>query len=224
LTKSAFSKITNMPIVISDCSIDLSNMLGIGDAETKRGYVKDLLDKIDLSTDLDTSLFVVTLAAPATNDWRESLIRLPGLIEYCYGRMIRFISPQKIYLLRKQLINGEHAELYTYALYLEKLSDLSSMAPLSSVTYISSSSESIEPMVRFQGDVDGRTLSLTVENGNGDFLLNLTVDGEELPIEISDRLRSIPSVKYMHINHYRIQTPQEEVETAIDRSYKRCDH
>lgn len=50
-----------------------------------------------------------------------AFIRSPALIDYCKHRMIRFLSPEKIYLLSRKRMSSDHVEPFTYYFYLTDL-------------------------------------------------------------------------------------------------------
>lgn len=113
----------------------LENWRKVFNDENKRIILKNLLDNIkDESIDniekLEFELKIIIDTYLHKNyenpeDWRYFFIKNPRLLEYCKLRQLRFEYREQInnnfpliYLLSRQKMNSEHAELYTYDLYL----------------------------------------------------------------------------------------------------------
>ena len=94
---------------------------GGGVVETKRDYVKELLDRIDLVVGVGKSLDKVIQEVRPKEPWRQRFVDRAEPIRFCWNRMIRWKSEDRVYLLRKIQMNGEHTELFTYDLYLSLL-------------------------------------------------------------------------------------------------------
>lgn len=86
-----------------------------------RGLLKDLLDKLDLETDILGSLQTVIDSASPEEEWRARIARNPALIKYCEKRQLRYINPMSIYLLKGLRRSGEHVELYSFDFYTARL-------------------------------------------------------------------------------------------------------
>lgn len=87
----------------------------------KRGYFKELLDQIDLDKGVRESLDEVIDKNKASKAWRQLLVDDPRIIGYCLKRKIRFITELDVYLLRGERRSGEHADLFSYSLFLNSI-------------------------------------------------------------------------------------------------------
>lgn len=81
--------------------------------------LKNLWDRIGVATDFATNLTKIIEVEDAKIDlWRKSVISTPAVYTYGMYRMLRF-EDGKIYILKKSQMNGHHAELFTYCLYMQ---------------------------------------------------------------------------------------------------------
>ena len=96
----------------------------------------------------------------------------PETIAYCWQQEIRWEhNSDEIYLLHKTQMNGAHAELYSYVLYLEldKGWAQHSLGPLRLESYQSVSMIEIEPHVVLVFERSGHPVSFAVESEKGQF-------------------------------------------------------
>lgn len=108
-------------LINADRDISWKRLLRDGNAG-KRKFVRELFDDPEFnSADLVNSLDNIITQADI-QDWRRHFVKTPGILS-CLGhkRYIRWNSPDSIYLLERQRMNGKHAEYYSYAYYLESL-------------------------------------------------------------------------------------------------------
>jgi len=91
----------------------------------KRNILKSLLDQVCQilngdyqNEDKIKNAFNKIIEAYDNHDWKYYFIKNDELLKYCKERQIRYYNDYMIYLLRKERMYGEHAELYTYDLYL----------------------------------------------------------------------------------------------------------
>ena len=80
-----------------------------------------LLDELPADFNANSLDGIIETYGSQVNDWRIYFIKHPEAIRYCQKYQIRFISHDEIYLLSSRQMNGAHAELRTYVLYLELL-------------------------------------------------------------------------------------------------------
>ena len=90
----------------------------LDDPGVKRGCFKELLDNIDLKEGVAKSLDKAIGENKAGTAWRQVLVNDPRLIAYCQKRKIRWIHETDVYLLRGERRSGQHADLFSYNLYL----------------------------------------------------------------------------------------------------------
>lgn len=135
--------------------------------EENRLLVKQLLDKIDLGTGVAECLRAVIDEAAVPEAWRAAIIEAPAIIEFCTGRMIRWEWERPIYLLRRSQMNGEHAELFSYYLYLCTLPSMveaGKFGPFDPPEYRTVMDRSEEPYVELIAKVRETTFSLKISS------------------------------------------------------------
>lgn len=93
-------------------------------AGRKRQYLKMLWDRLDATEAIPPQLEQVIASTVGLEPWRAAIVRNPEVISYCGQQEIRKDWSGEIYLLRKKQMRGYHAELFSYALYLELTRDL----------------------------------------------------------------------------------------------------
>ncbi|MFK3741551.1 DUF262 domain-containing protein [Massilia sp. TN1-12] len=138
-----------------------------GDDAKRRAMFQVLLDRIDPDAAVTPQLEDIVRTTPPTGDWREPFIRYPQMIRYCGMRMIRFHNENHVYLLRKQRMSGEHAELYTYHLHvsaLHKMTQEGSFAPFTEARYEAVDTDREEPCIQLRGEVAGAPLILEIRH------------------------------------------------------------
>lgn len=94
--------------------------------DEKRPIVKDLWDRLDGNLPIVPQLSQIIEDASGLDHWRDALARSPQAISYCGHQALRFDPDidNRIYLLRKSQMNGQHAELFTYCFQCNQLRTL----------------------------------------------------------------------------------------------------
>jgi Protein of unknown function DUF262 len=136
-----------------------------------RVHLKKLWDSLDASLDLMEQLQAIIDQGMALEDWRVEFLRQPGCLDYCGMNEVQF-DGQEVYLLKKQQMNGDHAELYSYALHLD-LRD-APMAPLHQRSYRSVQDTSDEPTVCFHFTLGTRQIDLGICSWYGKFHFSIS--------------------------------------------------
>jgi hypothetical protein len=111
-------------------------------------------------------------SASSLEPWRAAIVKHPEIIAYCGQQEIRWENnSDEIYLLHKTQMNGAHAELYSYVLFLEldKGGAQHNLAPLSLQPYQFVSMTETEPHVLLAFDRSGHRVSFAIESGKGQF-------------------------------------------------------
>lgn len=114
----------------------------------KRGYFKELLDNIDLGKGVRESLDDVIATNKAGETWRQLLVDDSRLIGYCLNRKIRFLHERNVYLLRRERRSTDHADLFSYSLFLKAIKPLveaGELSPFTSAKYNFARSDTYEP-------------------------------------------------------------------------------
>jgi hypothetical protein len=138
-----------------------------GDDAKRRVMFQALLDRIDPDAEIAPQLAQIVEMTPPTGDWREPFIRYPQMIGYCRMGLIRFHNENHIYLLRKQRMSGEHAELYTYHLYVSAVREMTragELVPFTEAKYESVATDREEPFIQLRGELVGAPLVLQVSH------------------------------------------------------------
>lgn len=125
------------------------------DQTPERGHIKSLWDRINADVPVEPQLNQIIDAATGLGPWRAAVVRHPELIDYCGMQEFRWEDgSDEIYLLKKQQMNGFHAELFSYALYQELDTDASrkSLEPLKLKPYQYVTLTEFEPCVLLSFD------------------------------------------------------------------------
>jgi hypothetical protein len=133
----------------------------------------ELLDGID---NLDAQLENIIDNASDLDPWIEAFVSTPDAIGYCQQRMIRWNSENEVYLLQKMQMNGTHAELFTYCLYLNVLRRLyenEELKPLKLYPYQSQVGTEIEPGVSLIYEYGEDILRFEIEFSGGKFTIHV---------------------------------------------------
>jgi hypothetical protein len=157
-----------------------SNASDTGIDAARRMFVRTLLDEIvPGDPDVAATLSQVIDRAPPTGDWREPFIRSPALIDYCKHRMIRFLSPENIYLLSRKRMSSDHVEPFTYYLYLTDLLPMaarSELHPFGAPRYRSVNTDDEEPCIELPCHTDGFEGTMRIHAASGGFRLRVAID------------------------------------------------
>lgn len=133
----------------------------------RRAMFQILSERLDPEAPVAPQLAEIVRSTPPTGDWRDPFIRSPQLIDYCSMRMIRFHDENRIYLLRKQRMNGDHVALYTYHLYVSAVREMTqdgALGPFGEATYESVCTDREEPFIRLRGAFDGAPVTLEIRH------------------------------------------------------------
>lgn len=167
---------------------------GTAAIETKRLHVKTLLDQIDLVSAVPQSLDAAISHSSPVDEWRRLIVNRAASVEYCKNRMIRVQSDSLVYLMSKTRMSGEHAELFSYDLYLGLLSDKqrrNELAPFDELWYTTVHSDWQEPhayLVWRRGD---EAVILRVTNRSGKFEVKVSKQNGDLLEQLKAKLPSL---------------------------------
>lgn len=156
-----------------------------------RQYLKALWDQVDAGEDIVSQLTAIINNANGLEAWRSLMVEHPEVISYCRQQQIRWTyGSQEIYLLSKKQMNGSHAELFSYALFLELARE--DLAPLSMRPYRSVTSSEEEPCVVLTFDRAGHKIHFLIKSTNGAFriFVGRTFPGDHPEVEscVRDRM------------------------------------
>lgn len=139
--------------------------------EQQQDLLRILLEQLPADFDHTHLQTIIAQRESTIKDWRSYFVRYPTAIAYCKQYQIRFINENTIYLLSAKQMNGAHAELRTYVLYL-MLREKGYGKPMLYYADVTTSSE--EPAVIINKDEQCR-LKVTFKTGrfiNEYFILN----------------------------------------------------
>lgn len=146
----------------------------------RRDHLKTLWDRLDGAADIAPQLDQIIRERTGLEAWREQVVKHPQVIAYSESREIRRrLNVAEIYLLKKQQMNGAHAELFSFALYLDLdgTETREELKPLLLLPYQSVSNADVEPHVLLRHDVGGKRLDFTIESAGGAFRIWAGGDG-----------------------------------------------
>lgn len=163
-----------------------------GGGNGKREHLKTLWNLIDADADIEPQLNQIIANASGLEPWRAAVVRHPQVIAYCGQQEIRSADDSnEIYLLKKRQMNGAHAELFSYVLYLELANRGANenLAPLRLLSYQSVSMTELEPHVLLAFERSGHRVSFAVESASAQFRIHTSATNlKELP-EVESALR-----------------------------------
>lgn len=189
---------------------------GAAAIEEKRLYVKGLLDRIDPNLGVPQSLDAAIAQSNPVNEWRRLMVNRAASVEYCKNRMIRVQSDELVYLMSKTRMSGEHAELFSYDLYLGVLSEKErrkELSPFGELWYSTVHSDWEEPqayMVWRRGD---EAVVMRVTNHVGKFEVKVTKQHGELLEALKAKL---PSFSVEGDGFIARTIERDKIEEAID--------
>ncbi len=161
------------------------------DPTTERSHLKSLWDRIDANKTVGPQLNNLINSAQALEPWRAAFVKQPGLIDYCGLQEFRRESgSDEIYLLRRQQMNGTHAELFSYSLYLELDNEgtRKGLAPLKLDSYDSVTMTEFQPCIRFSFEYGKKRVRFALLSHQKLFQIQLDINKLEVLPEISDVL------------------------------------
>jgi hypothetical protein len=116
----------------------------------QRRHLRSLWDRLDANTPVELQLNQIIGGATNLEPWRAAIVKHPEVIDYCGQQEMRWeFGSDEFYLLKRRQMNGAHAELFSYALYLELMTDCvrKSLEPLKLDFYQSVTMTDFEPRV-----------------------------------------------------------------------------
>lgn len=142
---------------------------GTGTNPEPREFLKQLWDQLNSNEELDPQLECLIDADHKLEPWREALIHCPEAFEYCEKNYMRKESQNTIYLLRRTQLNGFHADLFTYCLYVELKSTLKILRP----SYWDVPDKYTEPCLNLIGNLKGKQITFSVFSDNEGYRIQI---------------------------------------------------
>jgi len=178
-----------------------------------RQYLKTLWDQFDAGKDVAPQLSTVIASANGLEPWRALVVQYPEIISYCGQQKVRWPwGYQAIYLLSKTQMNGTHAELFSYALYLELAT--SELGLLKCQHYRSVTSSEEEPCAVLTFDRAGRKVHFRIKSTKGAFRIFVDRADLELVPEVGPCLRDQAGFKDLDTAVIR-DVPREDIHAIL---------
>jgi hypothetical protein len=163
--------------------------------EAKRLLIKNVLDEISLGAEINNSLDLIIEKSTPDCDWQRLLVKHHYLIEFCKNRMIRYVSDDEIYLLKKTRRSADHAELFTYFYKVnifQRKFDSGSALPFTDISYNVVNTDREAPCIRMTGQFHEAKVELAVvsEGDRFHFVLYGLDSGpfEQIKLRLRDEL------------------------------------
>ena len=144
---------------------------GIGTNHEPREFLKQLWDQLDSNKDLTPQLEGQIDSVHELEPWRAALIHCPEAFEYCEKNYIRKESKNIIYLLRRSQLNGFHADLFTYCLYIELKDTFKFLRP----SYWEVPDKYTEPCFNLKVNIQDKNTSFSVFSDNGCYRIQIAM-------------------------------------------------
>ena len=153
-----------------------------GDANARRDHLKSLWDKLHVDAPIEAQLQKVINAATGLEPWRRVMVNCAEAVQYGQSREIRHTEAGQTYLLNKHQMNSRHAELFSYALYVDLMSESlgDTLKPLAVHSYNSVSDSYIEPQLHLALDLSNGQLLFAIESVGQQFRTSIEKDGLSL--------------------------------------------
>jgi len=191
---------------------------GDGDRKAKRQFFKMLIDDPLFDTSNFNSLDTIcTTAIDYLTGWRRKFVEVPKLLNYLGNyKYIRYENEDSIYLLSGVKMNGEHTELFTYAMFLQLNGNIE-ISPFKLMIYYKVNSDKYEPcfyLFGYKYKVNEPDLDIFYA-GNGTYRLKV-FDKNKIPFEneLSTLLLELGFVE--HQTYFGLVIPEIELKEKME--------
>lgn len=191
--------------------------------DMKRDLVKSLFDRLDTSRISESIQEVIDeyLTKPIAlvgNEWRWKIVNCQSAISFCKKRQIRIVGPDCVYLLSKQQMNGNHAELYTYHLkecVLDQAISGDKYSPFDFVDYFITSSDNVPPNTYLRWT--NKHLYLYITYADSYFSFSISRYEVGIPERLKSLIRAHPLFEAESDGRLSMKVPKEQVELTLDQ-------
>lgn len=133
---------------------------------------------------------------------------------FCEAKAIRFESSEKVYILKRRQLNGEHAELLTFCLY-HKLRAKSQTFNNLHITYVTAVGTASSPYIKLTClQADGWP-EFSIVADQSQFCIRTTLPTKEIEPQISAMLRDI--FHSQEHGHYQIVSNSYDVGHVLEQ-------
>ena len=185
----------------------------------RRGYLKKLLDEIDVTTSVVESLDRVIEDTDVAEDWRRLIVENPKLIDYCGKRQIRYYADDNVYLLKGVRRSGEHVDLFSYHFFVTELSEKHArgeLTPFGPPRYCAVHTDSEEPDIRLHCEDGDDRIHLLIWNKGSTFEIRLWSSADELPDDLKERCGEQPGFEFDDDGDLRLNVDVSDVSENLD--------
>jgi hypothetical protein len=148
----------------------------LGEDSDHRKLLFSLWDQLDAGGALAPQLHAIVAQAEPESYWQRVLVQTPEAFAYCRKRQIRFVDGDfnEIYLLTRERMSGNHAELHTFALHARLVKQPSAaLAVLDLQPYVSVSGEAEQPYLYFVHEEGRQSVHVYVSHESQRFLIEI---------------------------------------------------
>ena len=180
----------------------------------KRDLLKKLWDQMDPNIDLSNQLERVISSVSECESWRRLIVGTPEVMAFCEAKAIRFESSEKVYILKRRQLNGEHAELLTFCLY-HKLRAKSQTFNNLHITYVTAVGTASSPYIKLTCLQADRWPEFSIVADQSQFCIRTTLPTKEIEPQISAMLRDI--FHSQEHGHYQIVSNSYDVGHVLEQ-------
>ncbi|PXX42970.1 DUF262 domain-containing protein [Aquitalea magnusonii] len=156
----------------------------------KRGLLKELWDRMKLGVDLLAQLEQIIVSSSGGEGWRSLIVSTPEIMTFSEGRSIRFESSERIYILKRSQLNGEHAELFTFYLY-QKLKANQQARSNMRIVYVTATGTAFMPYIKLTCSQSVGWPDFTIIADRNQYRLSATSLIEEIDPRVASMLGQI---------------------------------
>ena len=180
----------------------------------KRDLLKKLWDQMDPAIDLSNQLERVISSVSECESWRRLIVGTPEVMAFCEAKAIRFESSEKVYILKRRQLNGEHAELLTFCLY-HRLRAKSQTLNNLHITYVTAVGTASSPYIKLTCLLADGWPEFNIVADQSQFCIRTTLPTKEIEPQISAMLRDI--FHHQEHGHYQIVLNSYDVGHVLEQ-------
>jgi len=140
------------------------------------------------------------------------IVGTPAVITFCENRALRVESDEKVYILKRTQLNGEHAELLTFCLY-QKLRDKLQAYSNLNLTYVTAVGTAFCPYIKLIFLQAKRSAELSIVAENSQFIISTILPTKEIDPKIGATLRDV--FHFQENDYYQIVKDSSDVEHTL---------
>ncbi len=154
--------------------------------ENRRNVVLRVMDRLNDDTDAAASLQSIIDMAQVDETWRRFLVEHPEAIGYCDNRLIRWKDDGQIYLLKRSQLNGMHADLFSYCLFVGEFQPVmvdNGISPYPEILYRSPTHTWSEPCIVGELSISSEDVEVQILDGGDEgehFVISVPTDSRSL--------------------------------------------